>query len=130
MEKRTFADRFKVTCAPTIIESFGGGDGAWAETEEEVAAGLAWGEEKARLLKWVRKQMRRRLTEKQRAAIQLYYFEDLTYVEMGVRMGCAPSSACRTVHRAIRRLREAARLDPPSHLKPRRRSLRRRAGAK
>jgi len=127
MEKRTYADRFKVNCNPAIIESYAEGDGAWSETEAEVAAGLAWGDEKARLLKWVRKQMRRRLTDKQRRAIHLYYFEDLTYAEIGVKMGCAPSSACRSVHRGILRLREAARIDPPAHLAERRRSIRRTA---
>ena len=121
MERRTYADRFKVNCAPEIIENYGNGAAPWQESAEDIDEGLAWGEEKARLLKWVRRQMRRRLTAKQRTAIHLYYFEDLTYAEMGKRMKCAPSSACRSVHRGIRRLREAARVDPPAHLKPKRR---------
>lgn len=123
MEKRTYADRFKVNCDPAIIESYGNGDGPWSETETEVAAGLAWGEEKARLLKWVRKQMRRRLTQKQRRCIELYYFEDLTFAEIGKKTGCAPSSACRSVHRGLKRLQAAAKLDPPAHLVPRRRRI-------
>tara|TARA_R110001592_G_scaffold133960_2_gene349500 strand:- start:635 stop:1036 length:402 start_codon:yes stop_codon:yes gene_type:complete len=125
MEKRNYADRFKMSCTPGIMESFGNGDNPWSEDEETVNEGLAWGEEKERLLKWVRKQMRRRLTEKQRTSIALYYFKDMTYVEIGKKMGCAPSSACRSVHRGIQRLREAARVDPPAHLKSCRRSTRR-----
>ncbi len=102
------------------MENFGNGANPWWEDEADVSAGLAWGEEKERLLKWVRKQMRRRLTEKQRRCIELYYFKDMTYVEIGKTVGCAPSSACRSVHRGITRLREAARVDPPAHLKDRR----------
>lgn len=121
MEKRTFADRFKVSCCPELMQSYANEDSAWHEDEAAVRVGLAWGEEKARLLKWVRKQMRRRLTAKQRRCIELYYFKDLTYVEVGKKAGCSASSACRSVQRGLKRLRAAAKADPPEHLKPRRR---------
>lgn len=124
MEKRTHADRYKVSCCPEIMESFADEEHPWRESEAEVADGLAWGEEKARLLKWVRKQMRRRLTAKQRRCIELYYFKDLTYVEAGKKAGCSASSACRAVQRGLIRLRAAAKTDPPEHLKPRRRARR------
>ena len=126
MLKRTYADRFKVNCEPAIIESFANREAPWHESEDDITAGLAWGEEKARLLKWVRKQMRRRLTVKQRRCIELYYFKDMTYAEIGKEMGCASSSACRSVHRGIKHLQAAAKTDPPAHLKSGRRSLRRR----
>ena len=109
MENRTYADRFKVNCCPSVMAEFTNEEGAWSEDKREVAAGLAWGREKERLLKWVRQQMRRRLTAKQRRAIELYYFKDLTYAEIGRRMGCSPSAACRSVHRGLERLRCAAK---------------------
>ena len=104
--------------------------GNWYESEDDIAAGLAWGEEKARLLKWVKIQMRRRLSPRQRRAIELYYFENLTYAEAGRRMRCAPSTVCRAVHRGINRLREAVYLDPPAHLPRARPTLKRRARVK
>ena len=41
------------------------------------------------------------------------YFEDMTYVEIGAAMEILPSTACRTVQRAIERLRKAVVEDPP-----------------
>lgn len=125
MEKRTFGDRFKVSYTPQSLDEFTNQDSPWHESAAKVEAGLAWGEEKARLLKWVRKQMRRRLTPKQRRCIELYYFQNLTYRQVGKRTGCCPSSACRAVQRGIHRLRAAARLDPPEHLRQKRGSSRR-----
>jgi RNA polymerase sigma factor (sigma-70 family) len=120
MEKKTYADRFKVHCSREYLESFGNEDGPWSEDEEDIAQGLAWGKEKALLLKWVRKQIRRRLSAPQRRCIELYYFKDMTYAEIGKKIGCAPSTACRNVQRGIKRLQTAARVDPPAHLKPKR----------
>lgn len=109
MEKRNYADRFKVNCCPSIMAGFTNEEGAWSEDEREIRAGLAWGGEKERLLNWVRQQMRRQLTQKQRRAIELYYFKDLTYVQIARKMGCSPSAACRSVHRGLERLRCAAK---------------------
>ena len=109
MEKRTFADRFKVNCCPFIMAAYMNEDSPWHEDEAAIAAGLAWGKEKDRLLAWVRLQMRRRLTEKQRRCIDLHYFKDLTYVEIGKKIGCSPSAACRSVQRGLKRLRHAAK---------------------
>jgi DNA-directed RNA polymerase specialized sigma24 family protein len=109
MDNRTFADRFKVNCCPSTMAGFTNEEGPWNEDEQTIAAGLAWGEEKARLLRWVRWQMRWRLRDKQRQAIELHYFEDLTYVEIGLRMGCSTSAAYRSVRRGLAKLRESAR---------------------
>ena len=109
MEKRNYADRFKVNCGPSAMAGFTNEESPWNEDEQSIAAGLAWGEEKERLLSWVRWQMRWRLREKQRRAIELYYFEDLTYAEIGLRMGCSSSAAYRSVRRGLEKLRESAR---------------------
>lgn len=108
MENRTFGDRYKVNCCPSVMAEFTYEEGPWSEDEQTIAIGLAWGEEKKRLLQWVRRRMRLMLTSKQRRAIALHYFKDLTFVEIGVIMGCSPSAACRSVHRGIARLRDAA----------------------
>ena len=113
MEKRSYVDRFKVNCCPSIMADFTNEEGPWSEDEAAIAAGLAWGEEKARLLDWVRQQMRRRLTEKQRRCIELHYFKGLTYAEVGRRTGCSASTAWRSAQRGIAHLRVAARVDPP-----------------
>jgi len=125
MEKRIWKDRFKVSCDPRHMEGFANEDSFWNESEASVMAGLAWGREKARLLKWVRKQMQWRLTPRQRQGIELYYFKNLTYYEVGQEMGCTTSSASRSIERGIHRLRVAARNDPPALPKPRRRRRRR-----
>lgn len=126
MEKRTYADRFRVECDPHILESYANEDSPWQEDEAAIRAGLAWGEEKARLLKWVRRQMRQRLTPKQRACIELYYFKNMTLAEVGEKTGSSASAACRTMKRGINRLRVAVRVDPPGHWGPGRRLRRRR----
>lgn len=113
MEKRMYADRYRVNCCPFIMAEFTNEESPWSEDEATVTAALAWGKEKALLLKWVRRQMRQRLTLKQRRAIDLHYFKDLTYAEVGEKMGCSASAACRSVLRGIKRLRHAAKVDPP-----------------
>lgn len=108
MENRTLADRYKINCSPSIMEGFTNEEGPWNEDGRTIAAGLACGKEKARLLLWVRWQMRLLLTRKQRRAIALHYFKDLTFVEIGAIMGCSPSAACRSAQRGVARLRKAA----------------------
>ena len=108
MENRTFADRYKVNCTPSYLTSFTNEEGPWSENARRIAAGLAWGREKDRLLGWVRNQMRRQLTVKQRRAIELHFFKALTFVEIGIEMNCSPSAACRTVQRGIKTLQLAA----------------------
>lgn len=113
MEKRAYADRFQVNYCPFSLAERTNEDGAWHESEGEIARGLAWGEEKKRLLKWVRYQMRRRLTDKQRRCIELHYFRGLSFTEIQAQTGISGPSACRIVQRGIARLRVAARVDPP-----------------
>jgi len=128
MEKEfcTNGDRFKVNLSPRVLDHYPASASAWFETEEAIEAGLTWGEEKARLLKWVRKQMRQRLTPRQQRCIELYYFEGLSFAEVGTEAGITMSSAYRIVQRGIRRLRVAARVDPPVRVRPRPRIRRRR----
>ena len=108
-EKPTRAERNAVDYHPASLERMPEKRGLWYETPEEVAAGLAWGQRKAELLRWVRRQMGRRLTERERRCIELYFFEGLDYRGVASQSGLSVSSAHRNVKRALRKLRQAAR---------------------
>lgn len=107
-ETRPRAERFKVVMSPDILKGFAIEQGAWYETQGEIEAGLRWGEEKARLLRWVRKQMTRRLTARERLYLELHFFEGLSFREAALRSGTNASSVHRGVTRALRKLRTAA----------------------
>ena len=111
MKGDTRAQRNAIHYNPLILGEFDAVRGAWHESGEEVDAGLEWGRRKAALLRWVRVQMGWRLSRRERRCIELYYLEDLTYVEVGEREHCSPSSACRAVARALTKLRQAAAED-------------------
>lgn len=80
----------------------------WAETDRDIAEGLAWGEEKDRLLDWIRQIMNQRLSQVERQSIELYYFQGLTYRQAGRRLGLNPSSVLRAVRRGLWKLQRAA----------------------
>ena len=107
MEKRSRASRFALVFSPDFFCGVPLERGPWHETAEEVEAGLAWGERKERLLKWVREQMEECLTQRERECIELYYFRGLSCREMGVVTGTHTSSAHRAVQRGLRKLRAA-----------------------
>lgn len=110
--KRTRAERQAVVMTPDVLRYFSLEQGAWHETREEVEAGLAWGNEKAHLLRWVRKQMARKLTARERRCVELYYFEGLTYREAGQITQTNASSVYRAVKRGLRKLRTEAANGP------------------
>jgi len=97
--------------------------GAWYETEEEIAAGVKWGREKARLLRWVRSQMTMRLTLRERRCVELYYFEGLTFREAAHRTETNATSVYRAVQRSLRKLRQAAAESEISNHPPRKRRV-------
>lgn len=105
--KQSRAQRFEVLLRPELLRYFPTTRAAWYETPEEVAAGLEWGREKARLLAWVRRQMTRRLTVRERRCVELYFFQGLTYREVAGLTNRNVSSVHRAVVRALRKLRAA-----------------------
>ncbi|MDZ4857828.1 MAG: sigma-70 family RNA polymerase sigma factor [Candidatus Hydrogenedentes bacterium] len=108
MSERSRARRFELVVSPTIIGMHNVTEAAWYETPEEIEAGLRWGEEKAKMLAWVRRAMGRRLTVRERRCLELYYFEGLTFREVGDRTGTNASSVYRAIGRAVRKLRAAS----------------------
>lgn len=108
MTKRTRASRHEVVLTPDLLKGWNERRGAWYESPEEVEEGLAWGREKARLLRWVRRQMQGRLTSRQRMHVELYFFRGMTYIQVAQALGSNPASAHRSIQRALRRLKQAA----------------------
>lgn len=85
----------------------------WYETPEEIEAGLEWGRQKAVLLRWVRRQMGRCLTLRERRCVELYFFRGLTLREAGAATGTNASSVLRALRRSLRKLRRTAKTCPP-----------------
>jgi RNA polymerase sigma factor (sigma-70 family) len=108
MTKRTRASRYESVLTPDLLKRFTEEQGAWYESPEEVEEALAWGREKARLLRWVRKQMRGSLTPRQMTQIELYFFHGLTYRQVAQKLGINEATAHRGVQRALRKLKRAA----------------------
>jgi DNA-directed RNA polymerase specialized sigma24 family protein len=80
----------------------------WREKPEDIAAGLAWGREKKRLLAWVQETMKERLTEREQFCLYLHFFRGITYEAIAKQTNTNRSSVYRAAQRGIRRLREAA----------------------
>jgi len=111
MCERRRADRFAVVMDPKVLKHFTTERAAWYESESEIKRGVEWGREKARLLRWVRKQMSERLSATERKCVELYYFQGRTYREAAAITGTNPSSVYRAVRRSVRKLRAAAEED-------------------
>jgi len=111
MKRGNRASRFAVPISPVDLENIPECQGAWYESEEEIKAGLKRGSEKARLLRWIRREMGRRLTLRERRCVELYFFRGMSLREVGAATGTAPSSACRAVQRSLRKLRHAAKME-------------------
>lgn len=107
MTERSRASRFVFFVSPERLGMKSTTSAMWYESPEDVEDGLQWGEEKAKLLRWVQRQMGRRLTKRERHCVELYYFEGLTFREVGDRTGTNASSAFRAIKHAVRKLNTA-----------------------
>ena len=111
MRKTSRASRYAMRISRRVLEEFGENKGPWYETPGEIAEQLGWGRRKAELLWWVRLQMGRKLTVRERQCIELYYFQGMTYLEAGAATGTDPSTVYRAVRRGLRKLRLATQED-------------------
>jgi len=107
MAKDLPPERGATTYSPEFMTGLCTQRSLWHETEAEIEAGLQWGRRKAALLNWIRAQMALRLTERERQCMEMHFFDNLTYREIGRRTGTNASSVCRAVQRGIRRVRAA-----------------------
>jgi len=110
MDSRSRASRFAVAAPPSYFKRLEARRNLWYESPEEIAAGLAWGRRKARLLQWIRQEMGTSLTQRERECIELYFFHGMTCREVGQATATNASSVHRAIRRSIRKLRQAARL--------------------
>ncbi len=78
----------------------------WYETQEEIEQKLQWGKEKAHLLQWVRKQMERKLTPKERKYIEHYYLQGQTLETIAKKFQSHPANIHRTIRRGVKKLIE------------------------
>ncbi len=101
-------NRNAVKIPQAMIDELSRRQGAWYETQEEIAAGLDWGRRRALLMRWVRRHMAGRLTLRERRCIELHYLFGLNHRQVGAATGTAGSSACRAIQRGLRKLRLAA----------------------
>jgi RNA polymerase sigma factor (sigma-70 family) len=90
---------------PANFDFVGETDSPWHETAEEIEDALEYGKEKARLLKWVRRHMRSKLTARERRCVELLFFHGLSYREAAERTGIHPSVVHRSVQRGLVKLR-------------------------
>ena len=97
-----------LTIDQQFIEDLSNEKGVWYETRQEVAAGLAWGAEKAKKLDWVRAQMETAFSEKQRYYLEAYFFQGLSFREIAKNGDVKVAVVFRSIHRSIRRLQKLA----------------------
>ncbi len=100
-------NRNSVRLMPDKLKDYQQSDAMWYETPEERKAGLEWGRRKQVLLRWVRRQMRRRLTLRERRFVEMRYFDALTFKEIGEKGQIDPSHAWKIVQRSLAKLRQA-----------------------
>lgn len=105
IDKRTSRSaRASISVDPHVLEQLPLNRALWFETEEQIKAGLAWGKKKAMLLRQINAVMGRVLTPREKKCLELRYFGDLTFQEIGDATRTDVSSAHRAVRRALRKL--------------------------
>ncbi|MFA7693423.1 MAG: sigma-70 family RNA polymerase sigma factor [Candidatus Hydrogenedentes bacterium] len=82
--------------------------GLWEESEEEIEAALKAARERDLLLNWVRREMRRRLTKKERRYLEARYLSNQSVAALAQRYDVHLSTVYRTIRSAIRKLKQAA----------------------
>jgi DNA-directed RNA polymerase specialized sigma24 family protein len=111
MERRTRADRLARRYPPAYFDAVENASGAWYESESEIRRGLDAGTQRKILLRWVRRNMKTRLTDRERHCIELYYFQGLSCREAAAATDTCGSSVWRALQRALRKLRAAKEKD-------------------
>lgn len=100
----------RVRASHKTVEEVGEGQGLWYESPEEVEAQLARGNARALRLRWVTRQMERRLDARERRCVELFYLEGRSLREIAGTLGITKSAAERTIRGAIEKLRAARRM--------------------
>ncbi|MCX8065398.1 MAG: sigma-70 family RNA polymerase sigma factor [Candidatus Hydrogenedentes bacterium] len=77
----------------------------WYESKQEIETKIEQAKIREKLLNWVQKQIEHKLTKKERAYIEHYYFGGLTLEEISNKFKVNPSSVSRGIRRALNKLR-------------------------
>ncbi len=101
--------RQEYSCDPALLARLADTRGLWYETEDGMRAGLEASGEKVLLLHWVRREMRRRLSPRERRFLELHYFDGVATAKVARDAGVHRTTVTRTLQQAIHKLRRAAR---------------------
>lgn len=93
----------------------------WHESPEEIAAGLAWGDRKSQLMRWIKRHMDGTLSRRQREVVELHLFRGMTFKEIARVTKTDRSTVHRAMQRSIVRLQRlwSQADDKPKGPKPR-----------
>jgi len=105
METTNWHWRREYPVAPAKLDAVNEARSLWHETPGEIEDALEYGREKARLLRWVRRHMKSKLSARERRCVELLFFRGLTYREVAERTGTHPSVVHRAVQRGLVKLR-------------------------
>ena len=86
----------------------------WFETPEEIEAGLAWGERKTFLMRWVRRHMGDALSRGQQKVVELHLFKGMTFGQIAKVTGVDRGDVCRSMKRSVVRLHRLWRAKEPA----------------
>ena len=106
--RRTREWRPEITVNPAKLERIANRRSWHSDPELEVAAAKRQDAEQALLLRWVRREMGRRLTKREQRLVELYYLEAKTLEEVARRRKIHASTVSRSLRRAVGKLRAAA----------------------
>lgn len=93
---------------PEILAHIEMDRGLWHETELEIAEKTQRADDNRLLLRWVKREMPRRLTRREQQLLTKVYFQAQTLSEAAHACGCHPSTVARSLRRAAVKLRAAA----------------------
>lgn len=108
LSRKPKADDLELAIEPAKLAKFSDEMGLWYESPQEIESKEQQTIDRALLLKWVRREMRRRLTPRERRFIEMHYFRAVVMEEVGRHHGVNKSTVSRTIQRAIRKLKQAA----------------------
>lgn len=107
--RRTRQWRPEITVEPArmayLVERYHGSPGMRRDQEGETRKQA----EQALLMRWVRREMGRRLTQHERQLVELYYLEMMTLKEVAHSRKVHFSTVSRSLRRSVGKLRRAAR---------------------
>lgn len=98
----------EITFDPALLARVNRDKGIWHETTSEITQALEAARERALLLRWVRREMGRRLSPRENRFLEEHYFLARSAAVVARDNGVDRSTVTRALRRAIGKLRQAA----------------------